>query len=622
MANAAGGTAGSIYVALKVNGEQVPSGANVVRSMTMIEGTYTFPQLMFDFNDMHHLFEGKMAIVDGTQLTVIVGRSEKDADTLVFRVVGQRKYSEGKYNVIHGAAILDKNTFMYSTESYSKKANAATILADLAAKHKLKYKSTKSSDDQMTWVSLNESPRMFIEKIERTMWMGENTLPQTAVGLDATLQLVDLIELLDQQPKATFAYNYPASSSDIEVEDIREKSISGVLNVNQNYGSVTLVPNSKTGKLDQIKDTKMQSSKNINVSADVRESLAVTNIRHEHHDPVSEGAGANVHKNWYKAKDQWNRLAATFTEMCRVLVRGKHDLPLFSVVQLNYGYLDGSAFTLNPKMSGKWIVTGRTILLNSNGYSVAYLLSRNFTGEKGSTALLSDKGGSNKAMQVEPTLANVSRPTQLNGNVIGNLGKTISFQNDALSGLMSGFQKQGEAFGFPELKEKYGEGFDCLNALMSEFSLATLINSMCGALSELEKLTLDFSISNGPSILGALSSRMDACEDMLASFFGGINSLISNGDIPESYIEPPTINSRCNLNSLNDLNRAMGDSYPDKCMDGFSLDSLHAPNLDLSKYLRQLEEWFRKFLCAFGDGNVDGSADTVSTHVGITSDYR
>jgi hypothetical protein len=620
---ASGGNQGLAYVSVKINGTAVGEGSNVIKQITFIEGTYTFPQVLFDFYDMHHMFEGNLAIVDGTQIEFTVGASSQNLDTLVFRVAGSRRYMENGAPAIHAAAVIDKNSFMLNTEAYSKRGNAIDILKDLCKKNDVKFVSTETSDDNMTWISLNQSPRMFAERIERCMWLGENKLPHQYFGLDGALHLVDLIKVMSAEPVATFNYNSPTeTNTDISVLTLREKSVAGILNYNQNYGRVTLAPNSQTGDLDKIHTADMKTDKSVNISADIKSSLAVTSISHEYADPISQGAGANVHKNWYKAIDQWKRLASTFTEMVRILVRGKDDIPVFSTVQLNAGFLNGSKFDVNAKISGKWIVTAKTIKISSSGYYVAYLLTRNFVGLKGNTALISDSQGANRAMTVEPTVANPNRPTQFNLKVAGSLDSVIAAQNAAMDKMFAGFKSGADQYGFSELKAKYGEDYDSLNALMSEFNMAALVNSMCNPLSGLEKMSLDFSMGNGTGILKNLSSRMDACDSMLASFASDINRLVSDGNIPSSYVSPPTLNAPCNLNSVSDMNRALDNAYPDKCMDAFSLDSLHAPSLNLSQYLRQLEEWFRKFLCAFGDGTVDGSADTKTTQVGIQADYR
>lgn len=619
----AGGVQGSTYVSIKINGSDIGAGANVVKQLTFIEGTYTFPQVLFDFYDMHHMFEGKFALVDGTQIEFTVGTTPNNCDTFVFRVVGNRRYMEGSVPVVHAAAIIDKNSFMLSTEAYSKKGNSIEVLRDLCKKHDVKFVSDLTSDDSMTWISLNESPRRFAERIERCMWLGENQLPHQYFGLDGALHVVDLLKVAQGDTIATFNFNSPTqTTADLHVMSLREKSVAGILNYNQNYGRMSLIPNSQTGELDKIQGADLQTKNAVNISADIKSSLAVTSISHEYADPISQGAGANVHKHWYQAIDQWKRLASTFTEMVRVLVKGKDDIPVFSTVQLNAGFLNGSKFVDNPKLTGKWVVTGKTIKISNAGYYVAYLLSRNYVGVKGNTALVTDSQGANKAMTVEPTVANPIRPTQFNINIAGSLDSVINAQNQALDSLMSSFKESGDKFGFPELKAKYGEDYDCLNALMSEFNMAALVNSICGSMSDLEKLSLTSSLSTGPSILQNLSQRMDACDTMLGSFTADINRLIADGTIPSSYIDPPSINAPCNLNSVTDLNRAINGAYPDRCMDAFSLDSLHAPYLNLSQYLRQLEEWFRKFLCAFGDGTVDGSADTKTTPVGIQANYR
>ena len=617
-----GGVAGAGYLAIKVNDVELPAASNLVKHVTMIEGTYTFPHMLFEFNDMHHLFEGAYSIVDGTKITIAIGASADTAKAYDFRISGHRHYSQAGMPVIEAAGILDKSKFMFEAAAYSKRGNSTDVLADIAKKCGLEFKTDLVSDDSMVWQSLNTSPRSFIEYIERRMWIGEGKLPQTCVTLGSKLLLIDQVAELEKKPKLTICYNYPAQKGDIVAEEIRDKSVAGALNTSANYGSMTLRPNATSGVTDQMKGSKIKSKGALNINADIKESLEVTQIRHEHLDPISEGAGANVHRNWSKSQDQWVRLASTFTEACRILIRGKYDIPMFTTINLNAGVLDGAKFVLNKKISGNWIVVGRTLKLTSRGYVEAYLCYRNFIGAVGNSNLVSSSRGQNKPMTVQPTVADPSRPTQINMNIAEGAIDTLNkAQSAATEKLMSAFKSAGEAFGFSELKDKYGPDADMLDSLMSEFNMASIMNGLCQALSPLEKLSLDVSINSGPSILKALASRMDACEGMIGDFYGQMNRLVEKGDIPDAYLDAPSINTRCNLNKLQDINRAISDAYPDKCMDGFSLDRLHGPSLDLSKYLRQLEEWFRKFLCAFGDGNVDGSEKTLNTHVGVTGNY-
>ena len=152
----------------------------------------------------------------------------------------------------------------------------------------------------------------------------------------------------------------------------------------------------------------------------------------------------------------------------------------------------------------------------------------------------------------------------------------------------------------PELSEKYGAACDKLEAFMSEFSAAQMAAKLCGALNFLEKLTVDFGLRNPASILQMLDARMAQMEDLESKFMQDINGMAQRGQIPETYLDSPTLNARCAEQKAKDMQQAIDDKLGDRCLSGLSIDQLHGPTISLQSLYRLYEEWMRKFLCAFG----------------------
>lgn len=125
---------------------------------------------------------------------------------------------------------------------------------------------------------------------------------------------------------------------------------------------------------------------------------------------------------------------------------------------------------------------------------------RNFTGSTGSTELISSTAGKNKSAARQPSVADNVRPPQQNDLVRqaadgeSAIDSLVKQQSAAVDSLMESFTEASSALDVSWISEKYGAGCDKLDALMSEFSAATFTNKMCGMLSPLEKLSLDFSL--------------------------------------------------------------------------------------------------------------------------------
>lgn len=93
---------------------------------------------------------------------------------------------------------------------------------------------------------------------------------------------------------------------------------------------------------------------------------------------------------------------------------------------------------------------------------------------------------------------------------------------------------------------------------------------------------------------------MSQMEDLQSKFMQDINGMAQRGQIPETYLDSPTLNARCAEQKAKDMQQALDDKLGDRCLSGLSIDQLHGPTISLQSLYRLYEEWMRKFLCAFG----------------------
>ena len=607
---------GHYYLSVKINGQSLPALSDTIQRLEIINNALTVPSMKITINDKSGIFTGPFAIVDGTKITVTRGRSQADARTTTFSVIGARSREQGDSDVRVCVGILDVPGFFTDMPAFAKRGTSTEVAKALAEKYGLKFVTNiTSADDNMRWTTFGVSPRQFLELIERRMWAGEKCHPQTVITEDKELIINDLVAVLDDKPVAKFAYNYSEGGAFI-VQEKRTKSLSGAMNMQGNYGATTVATNGK-GEVERYDSAAVKTGGQVNINAKEREAITSTHYHAESNMPLSDGPAANVHKRWVQAYDVWRRNYSLFSEFMRLRV----DDTLFKIkplscVEFFSGHVTQKGAVLDNKLSGKWVYYGYTEVLTPKFYQTAALLCRNFTGTMGNTQLLSSSAGKNKAAARQPSVADNVRPPQQNDLVRqaadgeSAIDSLVKKQSAAVDSLMESFKEGSSFLDVSGLTEKYGAGCDKLDALMSEFSAASFTNKMCGMLSPLEKLSLDFSLKNPGSILQMLDGRLGAIEDMMGVFTGGINGLISNGDIPASYVDLPTINASCANNITSEMTDALQDKLGNKCMNAFSLDKLHGPSIDLSSLYQKYEEYMRKFLCAFGGNNgfdVDAS---------------
>lgn len=608
----AGGVKNQGYFGLLLDGKAPPNAPNLIRNVHTYENTFAVPACLLVLADRTNILRSSHAIVDGTKVTITMGPSVENNTTLTFSVFAVREYDEGGFHMMNVLCALDAPKFLYDSRSFALKTTSLEALNTVAQSSGLTLDAgDMQTKDIMSWVSAACSPKKFASEIEQHIWISEEAAPKMIITADKRMIVRDLNAQFDKDPVAYWTFNHPPTGKtpEFNVHEFRPKSLSGIFNGMSNYGDKLLWADSK-GAVNEISTVTVKGKDPLNINSDTRGDIV--GARKAYARPSND---INLHDKYMQAFYSNKRQAMTYTETARALIMGGcPNVDLFDIVEVTAGMVSANRELLtDEKLSGKWIVIGRTRVYAGHMYSEAFLLARNFTPVEGTSNI---GGGANIIQTPLDTVANILRPLQINANIKQALDGAspldwIAQQHSLkLDVMLNQFQIDSEAFKFTELADKYGEGADYLNSLMQEFSLAKLLTSMCAALNKLQKLSVDLSINYKTGILDSLAGRLDSMENMLGGMTSDINGLIANGDIPAEYLDGPQINQRCVSNKLDDMQKMLDDALPDKCLDAASISKLMGPSTNLSQLIRQAEENLRNFLCSLGDGTVDGSNTT------------
>jgi len=603
----AGGIHGQGYISLLVDGKSLPPSPGLIRSVNTLENTFSIPAAVLVLVDRNNSLRDKYAIVDGTQITITMGSTIENALTTTFSTIGVREFDENGMRVLRVVAAINASKFIYDTAGFSVRGTSIQALQKICDQCGLTLDSNVQTDDNMLWLSAAQSPKRFMHEIEQHIWIDDEALPKVALTNDRSMIVRNVNEELQKDAQHIFCFNVEAERGQYPLKEFRPKSSSGVMNGVSNYGE-RLLWNSSDGKINELKGVSVKGKDPLNVNSDIREGIVGT--RQAYARPTND---SNLHKNFQQAYYNWKRQSMAYTETARALyVGGVSNIRLLDCVEVRscFPQKDGAG-VLDYKTSGNWIVIGITRSYQGSAYAETYLLARNFTGVKGETNI---GGGKNILSIPKATVASILRPFQINPNIkqaldsLSPIDNIFSNHELRLNVMLDQFKTDSDIFSFPELAEKYGEGADMLNSLMKEFNMARFLAGVCDVLNSLEKLSINIAIDFGPSILSSLANRIDQMEGMLGGFTDDINGLIANGDIPDYYMGGPQFSQSCVSNKLNDLQRAVKDELPDRCLDASSISKLFGPSTNLSQLIRQAEENLRNLLCSMGDGTVDGSS--------------
>lgn len=598
------------YFSLRINDTELPTSLNLIRSATGVESLSMPPVAVFEFNDTNGVLRDKLAIVDGTKISIDVGASSSRFETQHYTAYAPRTQEVAGGRIITATCVLNKPKFLYDVRSHYSRSTSVEAIRKLCSASDVKLVTELQSNDSMTWLSVAKAPRMTVRDILQRAWIGEGKLPLGILTSKGEFILRDVTAQLDN-PKAKLVYMANPETGELPVLEWRTKSISGLMNVLDNYGSEEVAV-MMDGTQTERKGVKMSSRGDVNINSDVKKEIVTTRISHKPYDPGSTGAAANVHKKWHDAEYNNNKVAASFTELGRVLFRGYAGLTLLDALTLRVCSRQEDTQNFIAKDSGVWLIVGRTWKFESSRYYESYMLSRNYTPVEGNTPL-SSKSKGNAPFSPVSSVANTVRPNQINSKItqdasgMSAIDKLAGEHAAQLENLTGKFKIEGLSFKTPELVEKYGEDADFLDSTLKEFSMAQLVADLCSVLSPLEKLSVSIVFDMGPRLLDSLAARLDSANGLLGKFASDINNLVAKGDIPSEYLGKPKVSQTCTSKSMQDLMDTVSDKFPSKCIDSLTLTKLNGPSLSLGQIIKKLEDQIRDLLCSWGDGTVDGS---------------
>ena len=324
-----GGVEGQGYLSLMIDGKSLPPSPGLVRYIDVLENTFSVPAAVMVFADRNNALRDKYAIVDGTQITVTMGMSSENLDTITFSTIGVREFDEGGMRMLRVVGSINTPKYLYDTAGFSVRGTSIQALQKICDQCALTLDSNVQTDDSMLWLSATQSPKRFSHEIEQHIWINEEALPKVVVTADHRMIVRDINAELQKDPKYVFCFNVQHEKGQLPITEFRPKSTSGVMNGVSNYGE-RLLWASSDGKTNELKGVTVKGKDPLNVNSDIREGIVGT--RQAYARPTND---INLHKNFQQAYYNWKRQSMAYTETARALyVGGVTGIDLLSCVEV------------------------------------------------------------------------------------------------------------------------------------------------------------------------------------------------------------------------------------------------------------------------------------------------
>lgn len=632
-----------LSVSILINDEPIPYAENLFAGMAIYYGFgFSVPAAVLTLNDTKNILTGKLALTDGTKITLSFGKRDFNRKVdLEFLNKNTQPSSTGVIFKCTCLLAVPKYSFGAQSEVYN--GTSVDALRELCTKAGLKFESEETTDDKMKWLGAGISRAQFAAKIAAYSYKGDQSVMAAIVDIDKTYHYVDMMKAATQEPEYTIFDGVVGESRTADNKTFlavayQPMAPTGLLNALANYGTAS-VQTRMSGDLDtydKISAPVMEDG--VAISQEKHESFKYARMNSSAYfdSGVGDIGASNGHKRYYESKYRNQRMLALFNQAVRVQLDTQVSIPVFSTVEFKAMRMLGTDLVLNQADSGVYVVGNVTLVANGPHYSELYTLYRHHVTESGNTATLGSKnqkpssgkpefeGARDSVAQFSDIDNTKAIASQQNTNLkaaVNNLNSNRPFLDtfnpldtdnqsvldtyvsDSMSkidSLEQEFLAESGTLGLDDLRSKYGNTYDMLAAVMLEFASAKSTLEQCGKLLPLQKLALDFVRLNIGPLLRMVESRLGKIEGLSALLLAALNALVANGDINGGYLTAPSLFTNCKQFKTDHLNAAIAERFPDKCLDNYSLDRLRSPNTRLDRLRRLLNRFLRDLLCLIG----------------------
>ena len=384
---------GRIFIMIKIDGIELPNSPHLVSKITMTEGMGALtPAIELMLDDYSGALNDQLALTDGNEILVTVGRTPEDANTQTrqYRLFGTKQKTSATGPMVQAIGIYDAPEYVSKSVRESFEANTQDVLAAIAARCKLKFKKGDGvAEDKQIWLNVCKSRAMFVQDTMRHGRIDDKSAMVamlTSLGELRYYNASELIETPKEKIKHMFIHNTEESrDSDVKVYEVSQasdKSTAGVMNTWQNYGAIR-VAHSLEGEFEKFDKLDITTASGfLSINSQVKKTIEYSRIDYS---PLDCG---NTHKNYWKALYQNVRLLALFSEHVSILTKDVTDVELLDVVI----YRAANAAPKKPiNKSDIYIVIGKTIMVkNGASYAERIELVRRSLSVKGESKLAGD----------------------------------------------------------------------------------------------------------------------------------------------------------------------------------------------------------------------------------------
>lgn len=363
-----------IYVGLVIGNQQYPLESTGFQSLKIVSSLDTFvPMLEIQLVDNLNFFSSSITLADGLQLQVQLGTTERDWETMFFRVHKFRQNKENSSNLYAITAYLDVPLFYLATANKPFAGTSYAAIQAIAGRSGLSFKGDATSDSQV-WHPRNDRYCVWAQKIMQHAYAGDQSLMKIGVTPLKELRFRDVMRAdLSNTAMPSFVSGESESSKRIyQMVDAQAISRSGFNNaMGGGYGHRLVVQKAET-VFQQTRDEIpfKRWSPYLEVSRDIRGQ--VTGAAGSPGVQVVEFSAidcGNTHAKYWEAGYQNRRQSRLFSVGASIMTQQRTGVNILEPVRyLPINTPAAVGLSTKEEVRGVYMVTAKSIRLEMGNY--------------------------------------------------------------------------------------------------------------------------------------------------------------------------------------------------------------------------------------------------------------
>lgn len=446
--------AGRIFVKIQIDGNDLPHSPNLIERIVMTEGMGALsPAIELILNDYAGSLSKELALTDGNELLITVGKSPEDVNTQSrqYRLFGMRTLTTATGPRMQIVGIYDAPGYLTGSVRESFKSGTSEVMAAIAQRCKLSYLGPekfngRKTNDTQVWLNVAKSRAMFVQRTARHGFIDEHSAMFSTLTSLGELRYLDLNEVIatpKEKIKYAFVHNtFPQGQGNeivYIVSEAKTRSSAGLMNTWQNYGSTHIEHNLNGESISHDKVEVKTTADYLPINTSVKKTVDRSRLEYSALDC------GNTNKNFNKAQYQNLKLLSLFTEHVSILTMEVTEIQQLDVVIYRQANADPKAPVSNSDI---YLVIGKSIVCQSGNYVERIELVRHNITEKGAAELATEDTANTMSLAtpestIDPT-SNIGIDSLPKTNVLASIVAPAQTALNSVQGTLQDLNKAGQ----------------------------------------------------------------------------------------------------------------------------------------------------------------------------------